>query len=127
MRELQRKQRLKKILYSVPFLLLLVIFTILLLKGTFGVLLVERKSATKVDKLEEEAALLMERSNSLKEEIAALSTEEGIIEEIRKKFSAVRFGEYAALIIEPRQASSTGNSGRSWWEKIWHDIIRSNE
>lgn len=123
MRELQRKQNFKKALYSIPSLILLAVLVFFLGKGALKILMVERKSAQTVEDLELEAASLEVREEELKGQIEALNTEEGIMEEIREKFSVTRAGEHVALIVEVKQAESTDDMDESWWSKVWHAII----
>ena len=120
MDELQRKQRSKRLLYSIPSLCLLTILTFLLAKGALGVLGKERDSADRINLLEAKAAVLTGRQTELEEGIEKLKTEEGITEEIKQKFSVERAGEHVAIIVDEREkASSTGVlEEKSWWGKV---------
>lgn len=94
-----------------------------LVKGTFGVMLKERASASKVGELEEQSQALELRETELNSEIAKLQTEEGIIEEIRDKFSVTREGEYVAIIVNDRPEATTtektvSDRFKEWLEKI---------
>jgi cell division protein FtsB len=123
MQELRRKQKFKRALYSFPSLILLILLTYFLAKGTYGVMSIERESSQTVKKLEGEVALLSLRERELKDEINLLRTEEGIVEEIRRKFSVTNEGEHVAVIVEAREKE--GNEGRkkSWWRKVLDAIM----
>lgn len=125
MKELQRRQKIRKIMYSWGSLILLAGLTFLLVKGAFGVMIKERDSAARVETLEEESLRITNRETELKEEIARLQTEEGVMEEIRDKFSAAQEGEYMAIIVDERSTTtkrdlSAGERIKSWWQRLFN-------
>ena len=124
MRELQRKQRMKQVLYSWPVLVLVAVLTFFLAKGAAGVMVKERESADMVGKLEAEKREIESREAELREGIARLQTEEGIIEEIRAKFGVTREGEYMAVIVDEKAGGNTEKTDVSWYERIWDAIIK---
>lgn len=110
-------------MYSWLSLLALGALTFLLVKGAFGVMVKERESALRVRTLEEESTKIDSRETELREEMARLQTEEGILEEIRDKFSVTREGEYVAIIVDEKRAAtttelSTGERLRDWWQGL---------
>ncbi len=127
MKELRQKQRFKGYLYSIPALILLVVVAFLLARGAAGIFAKERQSAQVLEDLREDNAVLAKREESLKQDIASLRTEEGIIEEIRRKFNVTRPGEHLAIVLEekPRVTNtSTGafdrfKMGWSWFLGLW--------
>ena len=129
MKELQRKQRIKKWLYSWPSLLLLALIAFFLAKGAVGMIIKERQSAERVAGLEEKSGALALREESVGEGIKRLQTEEGILEEIKEKFSVTREGECVAIIVDDTPKTAiTGTSTAEWlkgrWEKfknLWRD------
>lgn len=128
MRELQRRQKTKKILYSVPFLIILLVLTFFLVKGAFGIIQIERESAGKVKALEAEALALSSRERELKDEIALLETEEGQVREIREKFSVTREGEHVAVIVESKNVATSTKSGTlNWLKALWKVIMLRND
>ena len=121
MRELQRKQNFKRILYSLPSLIILTLITIFLAKGAFGIMSLERRSAQRVQELEGESQVLTLREQELKAQIDRLKTEEGVVEEIKRKFSVTRAGEHVAIIVDAKaEATSTETSGVKWLKNLWH-------
>lgn len=123
MREFRQKQRFRSFLYSVPSLVLLVILTFLLARGAAAIMDKKNESAARLEELESENALLRDRQASLKAGIARLRTEEGIIEAIRSKFNAARFGEHLAVIVEERPKATSTEPGaieriRRGWAKF---------
>ena len=123
-KELERRQNIKRLVYSYPSLFLLAIITFFLVKGAFGIMTIERESAGRVRDLEGQSAALALREAELKAEIERLKTDEGIIEAIKGKFSATREGEYVAIIVDERtKATTTEEEGNAWWERLWNAII----
>lgn len=123
MKELQRRQKIRQIVYSWPSLALIGLLAFLLAKGAFGVMIKERQSAERLENLEGKSAELNKREAELSAEIARLSTERGVEEEIRDKFSVTKEGEYVAIIVDERRKAtttdmSTGERIRSWWQGL---------
>ena len=124
MKELQRKQGIRRIVYSIPSLIILSIIALILTKGALGVMNKERTSSELSKDLEEKAAALVLREQELREGVRRLETEEGIKDEIREKFSVTEEGELVAVIIDDRGASSsTDSSTLPWYKKLWLAIM----
>ena len=125
MKELQRKQGIRRIIYSIPSLIILSIIALILTKGALGVMNKERTSSELSKDLEEKAAALVLREQELRAGVARLETEEGIKDEIREKFSVTEEDELVAVIIDDRGASSsTDSSTLPWYKKLWLAIMR---
>src|SRR3989344_2399984 len=124
MKELQRKQGIRRIVYSIPSLIILSIIALILTKGALGGMNKERTSSELSKDLEEKAAALVLREQELREGVRRLETEEGIKDEIREKFSVTEEGELVAVIIDDRGASSsTDSSTLPWYKKLWLAIM----
>lgn len=124
MKELQRKQYIKRVLYSIPSLCLLALVSFFLAKGALGVLVKERESSKVVRGLEAKALAGERRQGELDASIERLGTEEGIVEEIKNKFSVTRQGEHVAIIVDERSAAtSTGAVEKAWYKRFWAAII----
>lgn len=122
-KELRERQRMRRFLYSWLSLALLAVMTFFLVKGAFGIIQIERKSAEKVSELEREAAELREREEELEAEIARLKTPEGVVEAIKDKFSVTREGEYVAIIIDERsRATSSKKESQGWLAGLWQGV-----
>lgn len=92
----------------------------LLAKGAFGIMTIERQNAGKVRDLEREAESLYDREQDLKTQNTLLQTEEGIIEEIKRKFNVTRSGESVAIIVDPKlEATSASSYGGNWLKSLW--------
>ena len=124
MKELQRKQGIRRIIYSIPSIIILSIIAFILTKGALGVMNKEWKSSELSKDLEEKAAALVLREQELREGVRRLETEEGIKDEIREKFSVTQEGEHVAVIIDDRGASSsTDSSTLPWYKRLWIAIM----
>jgi len=120
MKELQRKQKTRRILYSIPSLLILFIIATLLAKGAMEIIIKERESRERLTALKEKASALVLREQELSDGIARLQTEKGIKDEIKDRFSVIQEGEHVAIIVdERRSATSTEDSELPWYKKLW--------
>jgi len=122
MMEFQRKKKIRRILYSPITLIILAIIFIIILKATWGVYKKEYISSENLDKEKVELAKLQSRQKDLAQAISYLNTDEGVENEIRTKFRAVKEGENLAVIIDaiatrtPEKASTT----RGFWYNLFH-------
>lgn len=124
MRELQRRQYIRRVTYSIPSLCLLALISFVMAKGALGVFLKERESANVLRELEAKALAGEERQKELEGSIERLKTEEGIVEEIKNKFSVTREGEHVAVIIDERSRATTTNTlEKAWYKRFWTAII----
>lgn len=123
MKELQRRQRIKQILYSWPSLIVVAIVSGLMLKGAITLLIIERQNAHRVSELEAESEKLLEKGEKLGLEIERLGTEEGIVEEIKEKFSVTRTGEHMAVIVDDQKKATSTENELSWYKRWWGVII----
>jgi len=124
MKELQRKHKIRRVLYSIPALILLLVLTIVLTRGAIRVMGKRLESAEYAKELEQRATALVLREQELEESIARLETEEGKEEEIRERFSVTQEGEYVAVIVDDRNASTTTvDTSLPWYKRLWDAII----
>jgi len=124
MRELQQRQKMRSRLYSIPALLALLIFAIFVAKGTVSVVQKEQESASDVQALKQKITTLTSEQANMKEDIANLNTQAGIDEEIKTKFNVSEPGEHVAILVDPRNSTSTGaTSSRAWYKQVWDDIM----
>lgn len=122
-KELEKRQRMRRLVYSWPSLLLLGLVTGLLVKGAAGILIIERENAHRVEVLESQNEALALREEGLNGEIERLKTDEGRIETIKEKFSATRDGEYVAIIVDERKKpTTTEENPEIWYRKMWNAI-----
>jgi len=123
MSRLKSKNKIKKIVYSWPVLILLLLVVSLIAKGTWGVYKSEEISYNNKKNSEEQYNELQDRSSSIISEIEMLETEKGIEAEIRDKFRVVKEGEQLAVIIDSVGEGDdiqVDSSEESFWIKIWN-------
>ena len=126
MKELQKKQKIRRLIYSLPSLVILSIIAFFLVKGTVRVMNKEWTSSERSRNLEKKAATLVLREQELKENIARLETEEGIKDEIKERFNVTQESEYVAVIVDEKGvSSSTLNSTLPWYKRFWAVIMGS--
>lgn len=119
MREFQAKKRIRHILYSRWIIILMILAVLFLAKATWNVYQKYSESADNAEVAEQELEKLSERQKLLSTEIARLSTEKGIEEEIRNKYTVSKPGEELLVIIDDKAtttASTTKPEG--WWMKF---------
>ncbi|MEK7186763.1 MAG: hypothetical protein AAB690_00295 [Patescibacteria group bacterium] len=120
MRELERKQRTRRIIYSTPALVAIALVVIILARGAWGAVEKEKESGARVRELNGKAISLEGRQAELEEDISRLNTEAGMAEEIRSKFNVAEEGEYFVVLVEPGENKvSTSSDSRPWYEKWW--------
>lgn len=123
MRELQSRQKMKRRLYSMPMLGLLLVLVVLAGRGAHGVLKKRHESAARIVELKNKIATMEERKEELNHDIEKLDTKEGIDEEIKEKFSVSREGEMVAVIVDKRNSATTSpGSSPSWYQRLWASI-----
>jgi cell division protein FtsB len=124
MKELQRKQKIRQIMYSTPALVTLLVLTFFIARGALKIMSKERESATQTKALEVKATVLASRENKLKDGIERLKTEEGVKEEIKERYSVTQEGEHVAVIVDSRENSnSTSTMSLPWYKRFWAAII----
>ncbi len=124
MRELQRKQKIKKQMYSWPILLALFLVVLLTARGTYSVLKKKQDSELYVKNLQKQTLDLNNRQKELEKSVTYLKTEEGIDQEIKQRFNVERPGEHVVVIVDPKQiASTTTPENSAWWKSLWNAII----
>lgn len=122
MYDFQQKKKIKKILYSPIVLLILAIIFVMLLRGVWGVYKKSQISYENLEREKNELNKLMAREKTLNSSIEYLKTEQGIEDEIRTKFRAVKDGEQVAVIINEGTTTpvSISTSSPSFWYKLFH-------
>ncbi len=123
-KELERRQKVKRVVYSWPSLVLMSVISFFLVKGAINIVSIEQENAYKVEVLEAQNTALTLREVDLEEEIKRLKTDEGVVEAIKDKFSVTREGEYLAIIVDERfKATTTVEIERPWYQRFWDVII----
>lgn len=124
MSELQRKKQNRKIIYSIPSLIVLSIIAFFLARGSIRVMEKEYESRMSSKNLDDRASALVLREQDLKENLARLKTDEGIKNEIRERFNVTQEGEEVAIIVDERGVSSSSDDrALPWYKRFWSAIM----
>jgi len=124
MEELRKKQKLKKRLYSIPSLVVLLLITFVFIRGTYIVFQKKAESATYVTSLQAKELSLRTQETELESNIASLKTEDGLEKEVKEKYNVSKPGERVVILVDPK-ASSTAEAAdsRAWYRRVWDAII----
>ncbi len=125
MKELRTKQNFKRSLYSFPMLIIMLVLTFLISRGALLIMSKNYESAETLRELDREVETLSDRKAELDGGINKLQTEEGLTEEIRSKYNAVRTGEGVVIVVDHEPASTTeSEEPRAWYQRFF-DVIMS--
>jgi cell division protein FtsB len=124
MLDFQRKKNFRKKLYSPLVLIPLVIVMALLISGVWGVYKKSRLSALNLEREKSELAKLEVRQKNLSKSIDYLKTEQGVEDEIRTKFRAVKEGEKIAVIIDDDGGTSVTANTSSTTESVFMKVFQ---
>lgn len=123
MHDFQNRKRIRKIMYSPVTLALLLIILLIIVSGVWGVYKKSNISLENLERQRKEIGRLADREKALTTFIDFLKTEQGVENEIRTKFRAIKEGEKVAVIVENTasvaQATSTTIS-KSLLYKVFH-------
>jgi len=123
MLDFQRKRNFRKRLYSPLVLIPMAIFTIILVSGVSGVYKKNKLSKSNLERERSELAKLEVRQKNLANSIDYLKTDQGVEDEIRTKFRAVKEGEQIAVIVDDTTTSTptkTSSTTESVFMKVFH-------
>ena len=90
--------------------------------GTWGVYQKASLAREQRERFEQELIQLQVRHADLEAKLNALTTERGIEEEIRERYSVAKKGESVVVIVDTPLAGQETNASRStisvWWDKF---------
>ncbi len=120
--DFQKKKRIRKIIYSPFFLILLGIVFFLIVKGVWNIYKKNTLSLENLKQEQTERDKLVSRQANLAASIDYLKTDQGIESEIRSKFRAVKEGESVTVIIDksvPTNVQAT-TTEKSFWQRLFN-------
>lgn len=124
MLELQKRNRWRRVAYSLPGVFVLLVLTFFSIRGAYDIFLKERISKKEAELLITKVEDLKARETFLTEKVEDLTTPSGVEEEIKSKFNVARAGEHVALIVEGEEPEATSTPQKSsWWQRFWSGII----
>ncbi len=125
MREFQGKRRTRRILYSLPIRLVLVVFIIMLGASVWRLYEKRQIVAKERQSLLDEVAALEARRAALLAEVSNLKTARGVEAEVREKFNVVKPGERVInFVAAVATGTATTTSEATWWGRLvdWFDF-----
>jgi len=123
MPRLKEKNKIKKIVYSWPVLIFLLIIVLLVGKGVWSVYKTQKISLENKQSSEKEYQELERRNNLIVSDLALLETDRGVEMEIRDKFQVVKEGEQLAVIIDSNEEEENNlvdKQEENFWMKIFN-------
>jgi cell division protein FtsB len=119
MLEFQAKKKVRKIFFSKAVIVIMILIVMLMTRATWNVFQKEQVSAANTREAERGLIKLKDRQNLLTSEVSRLSTNEGIEEEIRSKYSVIKPGENMLVIIDQNASTTHAQAARqSWWDSF---------
>lgn len=73
--------------------------------------------------LKQELETLLTRRHELTAEIASLSTDRGVEEEIRERYGVVKEGEKVINLVGEIATTTIPIAPDSWWQVVWNKIF----
>lgn len=125
MLEFYKRRKLKRVIYSWPVLLLMLIPVGYFMTVAGRAYLKEREAHENMLAATAELGRLKERQTMLNAEIARLSSDRGIEEELRDKYEVGKPGEHMILLVDPdkaQQDSMPPIKEKSFFGKLWEKI-----
>ncbi|MFW5853351.1 MAG: hypothetical protein ACOCU8_01825 [Patescibacteria group bacterium] len=124
MKGFQGRKKFRNWYYSKPVLLILLILTVFLIKGVWGVYQKSSLSYEAAREMEAEVQSLVEMKNNLALIVSRLETGSGLEAEIRRQLPVVKEGEgVIALVGEYNNLSENRIVNKQEVEKNWWQLI----
>ncbi len=108
--EFQKKKKFKKIVYSPIVLTVLFILLLFIINGVWNVHERAIISSNSLKREQIELNKIIERERKLETSLEYLKTDQGVEDEIRSKFRAVKEGEELAVILDDVIATTTATT-----------------
>lgn len=100
--DFRERFKLRKVLYAKPTIIIMAIFVVLILHSAWRMHEKSLDALSKRDKALEELHVLETRKAELETDVARLSSDRGIEEEIRDRFMVAKEGEKVMIVVAPK-------------------------
>ncbi|MGB0925442.1 MAG: septum formation initiator family protein [Minisyncoccia bacterium] len=97
-----RKKNKKNVFYTPVFLVIIFVVLILFVRSAYSSHQTKKKADLEYQKIADEYTELVNKKKDLENKIHNLRTEQGIIEEHKKRFNVAEKGEHIIHIVESR-------------------------
>lgn len=110
----------KRVLFSIPSLLIMAVLTVVVAVAAWNMYQTHEDTQARVQRLQAERSELASRKQAAQSAAAQISTQRGLEEEIREKFSVAKPGERVIVLndAERQAASSSQPTDRGWWQRV---------
>lgn len=133
--DFQKKKKIKNIVHSPVFIMILFIILIILIRAIFSVYQKKSVSEINLNKERIEYQKMSQRKEKLVSSIDYLKTDDGVESEIRTKFRLVKDGESVVVIVNDASSSTKSEikniqntntiaSSTSFFGKIFHSLFK---
>ncbi len=109
----------RRTIYSIPVLILLLIVTLFLAKGVWGAYTKYARTQDLLAQAKTAHEKLLERTGELEKETTSLSTDRGIEKEVRAHFQVARPGEEVVILVDEATTTVATTSPKKAWWKFW--------
>ncbi len=117
----KKKYRLPKRLFSLPAVLLLAVFCVIVFQATYTLYKKSRMAAVSIENSKNDLATLQQRKRDLELQINHFKSEKGKEIEARKKFDIGRPGERMLIVVDPEPQSNVRPVSSVYW--ITHPFL----
>ena len=122
MLDFQQKRKLRKTFFSKMTVIILVAVAVLLSHATWSAYQRYTDAKENENRAVGHLAELQEREITLRAEIDRMSTERGVEEELRRRYSAVKEGEGVIVVVNPEggnyEGGGVGGEEESFWKRV---------
>ena len=119
MQKFQARRNARRAIYSIPSLLVLFALLLFLAHGVWGAYQKYALTEQLLAEAEQENAKLVDRTSTLQDENARLSTDRGVEEEVRKNFQVAKPGEEVVILLDATGSAATTTPPEKPWWKWW--------
>ena len=123
MREFQEKRKMRNFVFSWPIVGLLVVFNVVVGARLVGIYKESREAKKQEVAMLEQLKELQDKKAQLEAEVKRLSTEQGIEEELRKRFGVVKAGEEMLVIVDDNAGAGSGNAASGASRGFWGSVV----
>ena len=120
----KKTNKFQRVLLSWPFIIVLLILVVLVAVAAWNMFQTQRGTQTTVARLEADREDLLARKTSVSDAALDVSTDRGVQQEIREKFSVAKEGERVIVLVDDEDNNSTSSTESQGWvksifSKIW--------
>jgi len=116
-----QRTRWRQWLFSLPTAAILVVLIVLVGQASWNMYQTHQRTSERLQRLQTEKKELIARRNAAQKAAAQVTTNRGVREEIREKFSVAKPGERVIVLNENQSNTATTSDNqkpKSWWQQL---------